>query len=66
MPREHRIRRFREEVELIKALWTEPKIDYRGSIYHLEAGAMSPSPCRSRIHRSGSAAGTPMRSAAPP
>ena len=44
VPREHRIRRFREEVELIKALWTEPKIDYRGSIYHLEAGGMSPKP----------------------
>jgi len=44
VPREHRIRRFREEVELIRALWTEPKIDYRGSIYHLEAGAMSPKP----------------------
>jgi probable F420-dependent oxidoreductase len=44
VPREHRIRRFREEVELIRALWTEPKIDYRGSIYQLEAGAMSPKP----------------------
>jgi probable F420-dependent oxidoreductase len=44
VPREHRIRRFREEVELIKALWTEPKIDYRGSIYQLEAGGMSPRP----------------------
>jgi probable F420-dependent oxidoreductase len=44
VPREHRIRRFREEVELIRALWTEPKIDYRGSIYQLEAGGMSPRP----------------------
>jgi probable F420-dependent oxidoreductase len=44
VPREHRIRRFREEVELIRALWTEPKIDYRGSIYQLKAGAMSPKP----------------------
>jgi len=44
VPREHRIRRFREEVELIKALWTEPKISYRGSIYQLETGAMSPRP----------------------
>jgi probable F420-dependent oxidoreductase len=44
VPREHRIRRFREQVELIKALWTEPKISYRGSIYQLEAGAMSPKP----------------------
>src|SRR4029077_14911334 len=44
VPREHRIRRFREEVELIRALWTEPKISYRGSIYQLEAGAMLPKP----------------------
>jgi alkanesulfonate monooxygenase SsuD/methylene tetrahydromethanopterin reductase-like flavin-dependent oxidoreductase (luciferase family) len=44
VPREHRIRRFREEVELIKALWTEPKVSYRGSIYQLETGAMSPRP----------------------
>jgi probable F420-dependent oxidoreductase len=44
VPREHRVRRFREQVELIKTLWTEPKISYRGSIYQLEAGAMSPKP----------------------
>ncbi|MBI3893054.1 MAG: LLM class flavin-dependent oxidoreductase, partial [Candidatus Wallbacteria bacterium] len=28
MPRERRVRRFREGVELIKALWTEPKVSY--------------------------------------
>jgi len=44
VPREHRIRRFREELELIKALWAEPKVSYRGSIYRLETGAMSPRP----------------------
>ena len=44
VPREHRIRRFREELELIKALWTEPKVSYRGTIYHLDTGAMSPRP----------------------
>jgi probable F420-dependent oxidoreductase len=44
VPREHRVRRFREQVELIKTLWTESKISYRGSIYQLEAGAMSPKP----------------------
>src|SRR5258705_2762043 len=42
VPREHRIRRFREQVELIKALWTEPKISYRGSIYQRETCAMRP------------------------
>src|SRR5437763_764965 len=31
VPRERRVRRFREEVELIKALWTEPKISFHGT-----------------------------------
>jgi probable F420-dependent oxidoreductase len=44
VPREHRVRRFREEVELIRALWTQPKVSYKGSIFQLDAGAMSPRP----------------------
>ena len=40
VPREHRVRRFREGVELIKALWTEPVVTYRGSIFRLEGGTM--------------------------
>jgi probable F420-dependent oxidoreductase len=44
VPRERRVRRFRESVELIKALWTESKIDYRGEIYRLEGGTMAPKP----------------------
>jgi probable F420-dependent oxidoreductase len=44
IPREHRVRRFREGVELIKALWTEPKVNYRGSIFQLEGGTMAPKP----------------------
>src|SRR5262245_20694005 len=44
VPREHRIRRFREQLDLIRALWTEPKIAYRGTIYQLDAAAMSPRP----------------------
>jgi probable F420-dependent oxidoreductase len=42
--RDGRVRRFREGVELIKALWTEPKVDYQGRIFQLEAGTMSPKP----------------------
>src|SRR5262245_32216455 len=38
VPREGRLRRFREEVDIIKALWTEPTVNYRGSIYQLEGG----------------------------
>ncbi|MBO0736698.1 MAG: LLM class flavin-dependent oxidoreductase [Alphaproteobacteria bacterium] len=44
MPREGRVRRFREGVELIKALWTEPEVDYRGRIFQLKAGTMAPKP----------------------
>lgn len=44
VPQERRVRRFREGVELIRALWTEPEIDYRGSIYRLEGGTMMPKP----------------------
>src|SRR5438552_7435175 len=40
VPGEHRVRRFREGVELIRALWTEPKVDYRGRIFRLEGGTM--------------------------
>ena len=44
VPREHRVRRFREGVELIKALWTEPKVNYRGSIFQLDGGTMALKP----------------------
>jgi probable F420-dependent oxidoreductase len=42
--RERRVRRFREGVELIKALWTEPRASYRGEIFQLEGGTMAPKP----------------------
>jgi probable F420-dependent oxidoreductase len=41
IPREHRVRRFRESVELIKALWAEPKVSYRGDIFQLDGGGMA-------------------------
>jgi probable F420-dependent oxidoreductase len=44
VPREGRVRRFREGVELIKALWSEPRVDYRGRILQLEDGTMAPKP----------------------
>jgi alkanesulfonate monooxygenase SsuD/methylene tetrahydromethanopterin reductase-like flavin-dependent oxidoreductase (luciferase family) len=43
------VRRFREEVELIRALWTQPKVDYQGRFYHLEGGTMSPKPVQSPL-----------------
>src|SRR5580693_1602150 len=44
VPRERRVRRFTEELALIKALWTEPRVDYRGGIYRLDGGTMQPKP----------------------
>jgi probable F420-dependent oxidoreductase len=44
VPREARVRRFREEVELIKALWSEPEVSYQGRIYRIVEGAMAPKP----------------------
>jgi probable F420-dependent oxidoreductase len=44
IPREARVRRFREDVELIRALWGQPRVDFRGRIYQLEGGTMMPKP----------------------
>src|SRR5262249_398331 len=43
-PQEVRVRRFREAVELIKALWTEQQVSYCGRIVHLQGGTMAPKP----------------------
>lgn len=43
-PTDGRVRRFREGVELIKALWTEQRVDYRGRIFQLGDGTMAPKP----------------------
>ncbi len=44
VPLEHRVRRFRESVELIKALWTESKVSYQGSIYHVDGATIALKP----------------------
>ncbi|HTV46329.1 MAG TPA: LLM class flavin-dependent oxidoreductase [Stellaceae bacterium] len=44
VPRQHRVRRFREEVALIRALWSEPRVDYHGALYRLEDATMRPKP----------------------
>jgi probable F420-dependent oxidoreductase len=44
VPRERRVRRLLEGVELIKALWTEPRVSYQGGIFQLEGGTMAPKP----------------------
>jgi len=44
VPQEGRVTRFREELEVIRALWTEEKTTYRGRFYHLENETMAPKP----------------------
>lgn len=44
IPPARRVRRFREAVELMKALWTQPTVTYRGQIFQLEDGVMGPKP----------------------
>src|SRR5882724_7925576 len=44
VPQEGRVSRFREELEVIRALWTEEKVTYRGHFYHLEDETMAPKP----------------------
>ncbi len=41
---EGRVARFREEVDVIRALWTEEKITYQGRFYHLKDETMAPKP----------------------
>jgi alkanesulfonate monooxygenase SsuD/methylene tetrahydromethanopterin reductase-like flavin-dependent oxidoreductase (luciferase family) len=40
VPQTGRVRRFREEVELIRALWTQDRVNYHGTFYQLEGGTM--------------------------
>ena len=40
IPMERRVRRFREGVEIIKALWTQSRVDYPGDIFRLESAGM--------------------------
>jgi probable F420-dependent oxidoreductase len=49
VPEEGRVRRSREAIELIRALWTQPKTDYHGRFYHLDGGTMAPKPVQSPL-----------------
>ena len=46
IPVARRVRRFREEVELIKALWTQERVTYRGQIYQVENVKLATRPVR--------------------
>jgi probable F420-dependent oxidoreductase len=41
---EGRVSRFREEVDIIRALWTEETVTYHGRFYNLENETMAPKP----------------------
>ncbi len=49
IPEEGRVRRFREEVDIIRALWSQSKVDYRGRFYTLEGATMSPKPVQTPL-----------------
>jgi probable F420-dependent oxidoreductase len=44
VPEAGRVTRFREEVDVIRALWTEGKVAYQGRFYHLDGETMAPKP----------------------
>lgn len=44
VPEEGRVTRLREEIEVIKALWTQQRVAYHGRFYQLEGATMSPKP----------------------
>jgi probable F420-dependent oxidoreductase len=44
VPPEGRVSRFREELDVIRALWTEEKVTYQGRFYHLTDETMAPKP----------------------
>ena len=44
MPFERRVTRFTEGVELLKALWAEPVVNFKGEIFQLEGATMEPKP----------------------
>lgn len=44
VPVARRVRRFTEGLELMRALWTQDKVDYHGEIYQLHGAGMQPKP----------------------
>lgn len=47
LPSEHRIRRFVEAIEVMKALWTEPAASIDGTYWRFQDVAMEPKPVQS-------------------
>jgi probable F420-dependent oxidoreductase len=47
IPTERRVRRMTESIELIRALWTEPRVTYHGEIYQVESETIGTKPVQS-------------------
>jgi len=44
IPKQRRVRRFREGLEIVRALWAQPKVNYVGEIYKLEGHGITLKP----------------------
>lgn len=44
IPKARRVRRFREGLEIVRALWTQPKVSYSGDIYRLDGHGITLKP----------------------
>src|SRR5438445_2131406 len=44
VPEEGKVRRFREELAVIRSLWSEQRTTFRGRFYNLDGETMSPKP----------------------
>jgi probable F420-dependent oxidoreductase len=49
IPADSRVARLREEIELIRALWTQEKVTYRGRFYHLDEGRLGIRPVQNPL-----------------
>lgn len=44
IPMQRRVRRFREGVDIVQALWTQPKVEYHGDIHRLDGHGIALKP----------------------
>ena len=44
LPFERRVTRFTEGVQVLKALWTEPEVNFTGKVFRVEGATMEPKP----------------------
>jgi probable F420-dependent oxidoreductase len=49
VPQEGRVARFREQLELIRALWSQEKVTHHGRFYHLEGARLGIQPAQTKL-----------------